>query len=140
MKFFAHKYRKYYEFSNLFVRWLPIGTNFSKLWKSDSRPFGYEQMNLSVYLSDPIPRDFSNEEIHCLEVRKLLFSSSRAENSHFPALELFKKALEVENRNFWPLNNESLHCWSLSGQMNRQVLLLIPKRPRITLSKLTKIR
>ena len=49
--FLVNKYGKYYDFLYGFVWWLPIGINFSKLWKSDSRPFGYEQKNLSVHLT-----------------------------------------------------------------------------------------
>ena len=49
--FLVNKYGKYYDFLDGFVWWLPIGINFSKLWKSDSRPFGYEQKDLSVHLN-----------------------------------------------------------------------------------------
>ena len=43
----------------------------------------------------------SYQEIYCLEARNVShFPALGRKTVHFPALELFKKALEVENRNF----------------------------------------
>ena len=64
-----------------------------------------------VCSSDPIPRDFSNEEIHCLEVRKLCFRALELGNC-FRALELGNsfRALGLGNRLSLPLNYEFFNC------------------------------